>query len=134
MANLDHVRRALAARLETLAHSPALPIAWPEAGQTFSATSGPYLQVDLFFNRPRWEGLSEGVLDQGLMQVTVVWPKNQGLHGALGAAEAIRAHFAPPRVLRHGGTGVKISGQPWTASPLSEPSEVRVPVTIPWTA
>lgn len=138
MADLNHVRRALRDRLDALVLSPVLPIAWPEPTETFVPPSGPYLVAKLLFNRPRFEGMSasDGVLDQGLLQVDVVWPKNQGDAGAIDVAKAIRAHFTvdPALALFHGGTKTKITGQPYLSGPFSEDADLRVPVTVPWTA
>ena len=36
--------------------------------------------------------------------------------------------------MRSGSANVKVSGQPYAASPLSEATELRLPVSIPWTA
>lgn len=131
MASPDQIADALLARCATLAvGSPALPIAMPEIAFTPPA-SGKYLDVRDFTNRPLWEGVSGGKIDQGLLQVTVVWPPRQGVIKPKAAAAAVMAHFAKGLVLAH---GVKINGEPWAASPLSDDSEVRVPVTIPWTA
>lgn len=118
--------------------SPALPIAFPEQPGGFDpatdAPDGKYLEVRIFPNRPAWEGVTHGKLDQGLLQVTVVWPKNKGLIEAGEAAGEVMAHFAKDTVLRSGETGVKVSKEPWASPPLSEDHELRVPVTIPWTA
>lgn len=134
MASLAAVRNALIAHLETLVLIPALEIAWPEEAETFDPPPSQYLEVSFFQNAPRFEGLTDGVLDQGLLQVTVVWPKNRGLDEPLKVADLVRAHFQSEQPLFGTGVKVKITGQPWIASPLSEPTQVRVPVSIPWTA
>jgi hypothetical protein len=130
---------ALMAKVSTLAvGSPALPIAYPEQQPAFDpatdAPDGKYIEVSDFPNRPRWEGLASGQLKQGLLQITVIWPKNDGLVRPKAAADEVMAHFAKGTVLVSGTAKVKISAEPWQAAPLSEDSEVRVPVTIPWTA
>lgn len=131
MADPDVIAAALLARCATLAvGSPALPIAYPDVTFTPPA-SGKYLAVSLFFNRPAWEGLKSGRLDQGILQVAVVWPKNQGVVKPMQAAKAVMAHF--PKALELAG-GVKISAQPYAVSPLLDDSETRIPITIPWTA
>lgn len=131
MASPDQIADALLARCETLSvGSPPLPIAMPEVGFV-SPADGKYLDVRDFKNDPAWLGLSGGKLDQGLLQVTVVWPPRQGIIKPKAAAAAVMAHFPFGMRLGH---GVKISGEPRDTSPLSDDSEVRVPVTIPWTA
>jgi hypothetical protein len=137
MANPGDVAAALLTRCSTLSvGSPALPVAYPEPQKTFDPPTteagrpAPYLRVDLFLNAPLWEGLSEGRIDQGLMQIMVVWPKNQGLPAPLRTAAAVIAHFPKGRLA----PGVKISREAWAASPIIEPSQVLVPIMIPWTA
>lgn len=109
--------------------SPALPIAYPDVAFTPPA-DGKYLAVQFLANAPAWEGLSEGRRDQGLLQVTVVWPKGLGVIRALDAAQDVIAHFPKGLVL----SGVKITGQPYAGSPLLDDADTRVPVTIPWAA
>src|SRR5690606_19875928 len=136
MADAADIAEALLARCATLeVGSPALPIAYPEDPSGFEPPAdGKYLEVSLFANVPRWQAINTGKMDQGLLQVTVVWPANQGVIEPMAAADAVKAHFAKGTPLRHGTANVKISGDPWAASPLSEDSELRVPVTVPWTA
>jgi hypothetical protein len=78
--------------------------------------------------------VSAGVLDQGLLQVSVVWPKNQGLIAPNEAAADVMAHFAKNTVLVSGETRVRIHQEPYTAPPLSDADKVTIPVTIPWAA
>lgn len=137
MADLANVRRALYDRLETLVLTPAHEIAWPEPTGVFvPPADARYLECRLSFNRPRWQGVAGGGLDQGLLTVTVIWPKNRGDDGPIKAAQAVRDHFGAEGTLSlfYGGTKTKITGTPYLSGPLYEPTTVRVPVTIPWTA
>lgn len=135
MSAYADIQQALFARVATLTTSPPLPVAWPEHDKGFTPpASGKYLRVDFFANRPRWEGMASGRVDQGLLQITVVWPKGKGLDAPAQIADAIIAHFPLAHVMRHGSAAVKVSGQPWVASPLSETDKLSVPVTIPWMA
>jgi len=132
MATGAAIYDALMGRVASLAiGSPALPVAYPEVFFDPKASGGKYLDVSDFPNRPAWEGLSEGRLDQGFIQITVVWPKGQGIRAPKAAADAVIAHF--PKGLRLA-SGVKISAEPWQAAPLIDASECRVPVTVPWVA
>lgn len=131
MASPADIAAALLARCSTLAvGSPALLISYPDVAFSPPA-AGKYLDVAIFYNRPAWEGLSEGRQDQGLLQITVVWPKGQGVIKPLQIAASVMAHF--PKGLRLDG-GVKISAEPYAASPLLDDAETRVPITISWTA
>ena len=125
------IASALLARVATLSvDSPALPIAYPDVPFTPPA-SGKYLEVSIFYNRPAWEGLAAGRMDQGLLQVTVVWPKGQGIPGPMRHAGEVIDHFPKGLALTN---GVKISRQPYAASPLLDDSDTRIPVTISWNA
>lgn len=131
MATPDQIAAALLTRCSTLAvGSPVLPIAMPDEAFT-PPESGKYLAVTIFDNRPAWEGLASGRLDQGLLQVTVVWPRKKGAVPAKQAAAAVMGHFPKALML---GNGVKVSGEPYVSTPILDDSETRVPVTIPWTA
>lgn len=127
---------ALLARLSTLEiGSPALPISYPEMDEAFDPPAdGKYLEARFFSNVPAWEGISSGRLDQGLLVVGVVWPKNLGVIAPLEAAEEVRAHFAKGSTLTSGSTSVKLVRDPLIGSPLSEPDKLTIPVTISWTA
>lgn len=127
------VAAALLERCSTLSvGSPALQVAYPEPTEVFTPpSSGQYLRVDLFLNAPLWQGLADGRLDQGILQIMVVWPKNRGLIDPLAAAEAVRSHFPKGQRLA---SGVKISRDPVIASPIPESNRVLIPVTIPWVA
>lgn len=136
MANAADIATALLTRAASLSvGSPSLPIAMPEMpfDPAQDASDGKYIEVRLFLNRPAWEGLSEGVLQQGLLQVTAVWPPNVGDIAAILAADEALDHFPKGLPLHSGSAKVKL-GQGWVSSPLSDASELRVPVTIPWTA
>lgn len=133
MSAYADIQQALFARVGTLSLSPALPVAWPEVAYTPPA-DGKYLRVDLFTNRPRWEGIASGRIDQGLLQITVIWPKGRGIVAPGAIADAIIAHFPLGLQLTHGSASVKITSQPWAASPLSEDRQLSIPVTVPWSA
>lgn len=131
MASPDLIASALLARCATLAiGSPALPIAYPDVTFTPPA-DGKYVEVALFFNRPAWEGVASGKMDQGLLQITVVWPRNGGVIKPMEAVAEVMAHFPKALTLTN---GVTVSAEPYAASPIIEDNETRCPVTIPWTA
>lgn len=132
---------ALFARVATInTGSPSLPISWPEGidvstDQTFEPPSdGKYLLVQYFPNAPAWEGMASGRMDQGLLQVSVVWPKNQGLIAPMQVAQAVIDHFPLGHTMVSGETQVKVVKQPWAAQPLIDADRVSVPITIEWKA
>lgn len=131
MASADAIAAALLARAETLSvGSPALRVAHPDIAFT-PANGETYLEVSIFYNRPAWEGLKVGRLDQGLLQVTIVGPKGAGVPRLMRLAQEVVDHF--PKGLTLTGR-VRVSAQPYATSPLLEASDTRVPVTIPWAA
>jgi hypothetical protein len=95
---------------------------------------GKYLSVAHFPNAPTFNGLKGRKVDQGLLQVLVVWPKHQGLIAPASVAALVEAHFPCGLALISGTTRVKITAAPWTAQPLIESDRASLPVTIPWTA
>jgi hypothetical protein len=125
---------ALLAHCTTLSvGSPALPIAYPEVSFTPPA-DGKYLQIDFFANKPAWEGLSSGKLAQGLLQITVIWPRGHGVVAPNQNAQEVMDHFAKGTTLFDGEMKVTVNQEPWAASPITDGTIIRVPVTIPWVA
>lgn len=115
--------------------SPVMPIAMPEQAPAFvPPDDGRYLDVMVFANVPAWEGQTSGIARQGLLQVTVVWPPNRGVVAPQRIADVVCTYFPKGLVLFSGSAKVKITREPYAASPLTEPSDVRIPVTIPWMA
>lgn len=115
--------------------SPPLPIAMPEHADGFDPPAdGKYLEVRYSPNVPAWQGLRSGVLDQGLLLITVVWPKNRGVIAPLQVAGQVAALMPKNLPLFNGGTKVTINREPRIAAPLSEDTEVRVPVVFSWIA
>jgi hypothetical protein len=139
MADPADVAAALLARCASLTHgSPVMPVALPDKAFTppkkANGDARPYFRVDLFRNAPFWEGLASGRVDQGLLQITVVWPKQQGIVKSSAAAAAVAAHF--PKGLRLVGqtSVVRVTGEPWAATPVLNDKTTDTPVTIPWRA
>lgn len=134
MADPAVVATLLLGRCSTLSVGmPKLPVAMPE--MTFTPPAdGRYLRIDPFTNRPFWEGLSSGRIDQGLLQITVVWPRLKGLIAPNRAVAEVLAHFPKGLRLRGSGVTVKINREPWAASPITEPDKSSTPVTVSWVA
>lgn len=105
------------------------PTSYPN--QSFTPPpDAPYLQAEVFPNRPRWQALGPGRMDQGLLQITIVSPIRDGLIPIAEIADVVLAHFPKGQKF----DGVRVSGEPWVAQPIIEASEIRLPVTIPWSA
>jgi hypothetical protein len=127
---------ALMDRVGTMALTPSCPVAYPDI--TFDpakdAPNGRYIEVRYFPNRPAWEGVSAGALDQGLLQLTLIMKAGQGILAPLELVAAIKAHFAKGTVMVNGQTKVTITREPWPSAPLVDATEVRTPITITWAA
>jgi len=113
-----------------------LAITMPDVIPPWGAGDAPdrYLSISLFDNRPAWEAIGPGKLDQGLMQISVVWPRNNGPIEIRTAVQAVLDHFPKALLMRQGTACVKVSGEPWAASALVEESQTMIPVTVPWVA
>lgn len=127
----DEVARLL---LDRCAGLP-LPVAFPEHPGGFSPPAdGKYYEVRFFPNNHAWEGVSTGLLGQGLLQVNVVWPKGKGIIAPHGAVTAVKQRFPKDHRLFGDGVSVKITNEPSDGSALPDATEVRVAVTIAWSA
>jgi hypothetical protein len=137
MSKAAAIPDALLARLTTLSvGSPPLPIAYPDVpfDPAADAAAGRYVEAGYFRNRPLWEGLAAGVIDQGLLVLSVIWPEEQGVIGINEDAQAVADHFPKGLHLKSGATGVRINKEPVIASPLYEGDKTIVAVTISWVA
>ncbi|WP_420478233.1 phage tail terminator-like protein [Brevundimonas sp. FT23028] len=134
MPDPAEVAKLLLARCAILSvGSPVLPVAMPDV--PFPPPSdGKYLRVSLFNNAPAWEGMNSGRMDQGLLQVTVVWPKGKGVIKAREVAADVMAHFPKGLKLVNAGAKVRINREPWAGSPILDDNASLVAITIPWVA
>ena len=93
-------------------------------------TFEPYIEFKLFKNSPAWQGLNSGRMDQGLLQLDVVWPRGKDRAGAVAAIDEIISLYPKGSYLDG---MLKVQKAPWAASPLVEDDRTRHPITIPWT-
>ena len=131
MADPAVVADLLLAHCATL--SSILPVAMPDVAFTPPA-DGKYLRVGYFTNAPRWQGLSSGSVDQGLLQIDVVWPKGQGVVAHRRIVTQVVAAFPKGLRLYAPGVRVTINREPWAASPIPEASQTLTPITVSWIA
>ena len=117
--------------LGALTLTPPLPIAYP--GIDYAGEPN-YLRVDFLLNPTRQVTLTDDPQQKrGLVQVSVVWTRGEGLVKPLEAAGAIINHFSN-LVLWAGDTRIAIDREPWASSPIQEPDRVSIPVTLSWHA
>lgn len=134
MTNFVDIANALltrAALLET--DGPELPVAMPDIAFEPPA-DGKYLRATVFYNTPAWEGLGPKALAQGLLQITVVWPRGVGIIEALSVAEIVKQEWPKGLTLRQNSTTIKINKAPWSGSPIEDEGMTLVPVSISWSA
>lgn len=133
MADRADIIRALFDHMALL--DTPLPISYPEPATTFvPPADGKYLEVAFSPNQEKWHGLGGGRIDQGLLQVTVVWPPRDGIINPTRVIDDIVDHFAFLTVMTYGTATVRVSRQPRWVTPMSQPDKARTPVMIPWTA
>lgn len=132
------IPQALLDYVEGVATELDMPVAWPEIPYTPETGEDgqikPYLRIDYLPNRPAWEGLASGRIDQGLLQITVTWPPNCGILAPAEAVGLIMAAFSKNTPMTADGVTVRVSREPWVSPPLTETDRVGHPITIPWTA
>jgi hypothetical protein len=116
---------------------PALPYAWPNV----SVKPPPrYLAVSIVFNgiaEQSQEVLPGYARKIGLLQVSVVFPKNVGLVLPMEiATDIINAWPRGARVVSRDADGdlfgMRISGVPYIGSIVEGDTDINVPVIIPW--
>lgn len=128
---------ALLAHFLTLSiGSPALPLAHPDAGfdPETDAPDGKYIEAGYQRTAAAWEGLSSGVIDQGLFTIGVVWPPRKGVIVPNDIAQEVADHFPKLLQLKSGSTNVRIVAEPTIGSPIIERDKTIVPVSIRWQA
>lgn len=122
---------ALRARVEALALSPVLPVAWPN--EAFEPPLSGYLRVTWIPNINRRLFLRGSAPHQrlSLLQVDVFAKKNRAVAAALEIAGLVASHF--PADLRMSAQGVtaRVQSAPQVAQPIDDDTHLLVPVTIP---
>ncbi|KRB26325.1 DUF4128 domain-containing protein [Mesorhizobium sp. Root172] len=126
---------ALKGRVQALALSPALPIAWPNETYVPSPTQN-YLRVTHVpnINRRLFIGSTEPHQRIGLLQIDVFAKKNQDASVAAEIAGQVAAWFATDLKLRYGTTTVRITKAPDAAQAIADDTHWQTPVTIAYEA
>ncbi|KAF0102235.1 MAG: hypothetical protein FD144_2670 [Rhodospirillaceae bacterium] len=126
----ENIEAALFTRVTSLSLTPARQVAYPNV--PFSPPAAGYLEVLHFPNRPQRVFLrgSDPHFRQGILQLTVVSPLNEGATPATKAAGEIAAHFPADLALYSEGVKVKVQAAPrtWPAEKTDTSWTVRVDV------
>lgn len=112
----------------------ALPVAWPEV--EFDPSEHPkYISVALLMNRPGWEEIGGQKAQRlAMLQISVIWPKNQGEIKPLVVASAIALAWQKGTILFATDLKIKVYKLPWLSGPISDRSRVQISVNIPLAA
>ena len=110
-----------------------VPVAWP--GADFTPPDGPYLAVSLFPAPVTTATIATHDRRDGIMQVSVFWPRGAGIIGPMELAGRVADRFPrTTRLIAGAGQEVRIDRTPSQAAPVQEPGWVQIPVTINWTS
>lgn len=126
------IYQTLIAHLEAMTFSPPLPLVKSREDAFKPTISQTYL-VALWLPAPTDSPFLGGnFVYSGIQQVTVVATRNQGEEEAIGTADQIIEHFKYGTRIDGEGVRIKISRQPYQATPASDGAWLRVPVSIPY--
>ena len=134
MGKQADIYAALKAKAEAVALALDLPAAIDDATFTPPYADGdlpPFLRFDFFNNAPFWQGITDGRVDQGLLQVNVIVPHGFDRAVAYGYTDQIIALY-PKADRLPGDRMVKVQSESWVASPIVEPDRTTYPVTVSW--
>lgn len=126
------IRRAIEQRLHTMI--PALATAWQNA--SFKPPAGvPYQRAELLPAIPdNVSNMTSFYRDQGLYQVTLMYPLDEGPNPAEARGELIKARFPKGLQIVQDGVTVTISGTPYCQIATRDGDRWSVPVRIPYYA
>lgn len=134
MGKQADIYAALKAKAEAVETALGLPAAIDDESFTPPFVDGnlpPFMRFDFFNNAPFWQGISDGRIDQGLLQINVIVSYGFDRATAYGYVDQIIALY--PSASRIGGL-VKVQGASWVASPIVEPDRTTYPITVSWSA
>lgn len=110
----------------------SFPTAWenvpftPQAGVAWQAVHGLPSQT----LNPSYGDNFERLV--GVMQVMLLYPKNEGRHNAQTRAEVLRQGFKRGTTLLTAGVRVLVDRSPWVGVAMTDGAWYRVPVSIPY--
>lgn len=117
---------AIKARIEALAFSPAIPIAWPN--KDYTPTGERFLQVAIVPAPAQRMTIDALHRRAGSIVITVASKPNNGSGEGDGLADAVAAHF--PADLRF--SGIRITASPSIREGFIDGAFWRTPVVIPF--
>ena len=133
------IAEALLQRLEGLALSPALPVAYPDVSFTkpldVNSRPLPYLEANLIDAPTQSLAVTGGTnAFSGILQVTVVYPQNSGIYKSRSIAASVVAWFKRETKMYSGSTCVEIVQIGTVSQAIEDPPYTRTPISIRYVA
>jgi len=130
--SIQLIRKALEKRLGSM--TPALATAFENVAFT-PAAGTPYQRVNLLPATPDNATLGDAYYrENGLFQVTLLYPQLAGPAAAEARAEAVRAHFKRGTSITESGVTTLITRTPSIAPALIDGDRYVIPITITYQA
>lgn len=131
----DAIADALMYAVSALSMAVSQPIAYPGVKYT-PVTGQAYLYASLLPNQTRrmFIGNGEPNRHQGILQISVMWPRDVGVMPPLRVAAKIASHLGEGTVLATDLGPIRIDERPSIMPALQGPVWVNVPVRIPYVA
>ena len=127
--SIESIRAALETQLATL--TPALDTV--HENEAYAPTDGvPYQRVDLLIAQPDSPLMGAGRREQGIMQVTLRYPRGDGARDITARAEAIRDAFPKGAEFAAGSYRVTIFDSPYLGNGFDSEQRWCVPVRVFW--
>lgn len=121
---------AIKARIEALAFTPAMPIAWPN--KDYTPTGDRFLQVAIVPAPAQRMTLDALHRRAGSVVITVASRLNNGSGEGDGLADAVAAHFPADLKLTAGTKRLRITEAPSIREGFNDNGFWRTPVVIPF--
>jgi hypothetical protein len=127
---IAHVKQKLYERVEAMAASLDVSVSYPNS--TLFPTEDWYIEAKVFPNSPRGQVLGSGRLDQGLLVISGVFPKNTGDIEPSNIAETIMSWFPHNLNLHSGGHKISVVSEPYEGVAITRSDRYVIPVIIEW--
>ena len=126
--------RSIRTALETAINGmSALATAWENVPYT-PVTGTPYQRVFLLVAQPDNRVLGSNYTEQGILQVSLMYPINTGTNAAATRAELLRTTFKRGNTYSSGGITVLITKTPEIGTGTTDGDRFVIPVKIRWSA
>lgn len=127
----EAIEAALVAKVQDLGFSPEIDVV-KNIEDSYTPTIGrEYIEVRWFPAPTNTPFVGKGRKQRtGILQVTAVVPRAEGLSFGLAITDQIIAHFEKGTIIDGNGVRIKIPVEPSQASPAGDGAWLRLPVSI----